>query len=678
MNWRDTYLHYDDDALAVFANVGLLRRARKDVDNDKVTLLDEAVGVFNSDGQQVTLNQQGIQKAQCDCTATGCCKHILAAVLWLQANNQQPIALGEVQVDETEPLLAELLALDPALTMKQVAKADCRLAWRMVQQWDVLIFEDLHSQIKIVLPEYDDPVIYLKNNGFQGMLSSLPEKLKQACHLAVIVKLFNQHQLTWPWPEEFITIPEGERPLSSDEINVIEMISRLIDDLLRQGLSHISRSSAKQLHLLNMSARAEGLPRLAAYLRHLSKQIQKLADKHFTMDEAQVLRFIAQISAYLYQLSTCDIGQLSVLRGQPRRQYDDKDNVLSLFPLDAQWWQVESGAVGATFSFWDSDEKRVIQCTQARANQLDQMFNKAAVWGTLALWKQSASNLMARPFTLHLPRLSDTGKLAASGDSYAISTTNLVSTDEYTQLRSECGFTNWSQLTEYFDALPNDAIYEPQVLHIHHYQQLDWNEIEQCVIWAVNDETDNTAYLRLNWQGNNNGKIEELRFITKRNLPIRAVTVQVRHQQHGVIFVPSAIWLEKEHGIQLFYLDFDSTPRKKQNSGFVSNIQEYMDKKYRRHTTFAPHPSLMEQLTRPIFSVLETQACTGRSGLSKHQIDELMLAKRTVQDLGMHWVAKQIEYYIENPQNINVLLRLIYLCEQLERSQLLLPLEFSQ
>lgn len=36
MSWKNLYLHYDDDALAVFANVGLLRRARKDLENNKV------------------------------------------------------------------------------------------------------------------------------------------------------------------------------------------------------------------------------------------------------------------------------------------------------------------------------------------------------------------------------------------------------------------------------------------------------------------------------------------------------------------------------------------------------------------------------------------------------------------------------------------------------------------
>lgn len=420
------------------------------------------------------------------------------------------------------------------------------------------------------------------------------------------MKLFLQHQQVWPWPDELIIVPEGDRPLSEDEIAVIGMVTRFIQDILRQGLSHVSRSSAKQLQLLNMSARAEGLPRLAANLRQLSRQVQLLADKHFTMDEAQVLRLIARITAYLYQLRHCQAENLSALRGQSRRQYDDKNAVLSLFPIDAQWWLAESGAIGATFSFWDTQENRVIQCTQARANRLDPMFNKAAVWNVTALWKHAANDLMASLITLHLPRLSDEGKLASLGDSYAINTSKVVTFDEYAQLKSEYGFSDWQQLPEYADKLQQSVIHDPIILHINNYEQLHWNETEQCVVWVVNDIDNNSAYLRLNWDGNNNNKIEELDFITKRAQSIKAVTVQIVSNQQGVIFVPSVLWLEKELGIKLFYLDFESTRRSQKHSNFVSHIQEYMDKKQQKGATFTPVLSLMQQLTRPIFSVLET------------------------------------------------------------------------
>lgn len=44
MSWQTVYFHYDEDALTVFANAGLLRRARKDVDNEKSLLLMQIQG----------------------------------------------------------------------------------------------------------------------------------------------------------------------------------------------------------------------------------------------------------------------------------------------------------------------------------------------------------------------------------------------------------------------------------------------------------------------------------------------------------------------------------------------------------------------------------------------------------------------------------------------------------
>ncbi|MEQ5205062.1 SWIM zinc finger family protein, partial [Providencia rettgeri] len=221
-------------------------------------------------------------------------------------------------------------------------------------------------------------------------------------------------------------------------------------------------------------------------------------------------------------------------------------------------------------SFWDNQEKKVVQCSQARANTLDPNFTRHSVWQTLAIWKQTADNLMHSGFELHNPRLSDEGKLAASGDSHAISRSAVsqaphISFDDYQALKSELGFEDWKAATTYFNALTDDAQFEPAVLHIDSYEPLHWNEIEQCVSWTVLDGNQNRAFLRLNWQGTENHKIEELRFITQKGWEISAVSVQVSVSQQQLQLTPKTLWLKKEQGIELFYLDFESVPRKKQS-----------------------------------------------------------------------------------------------------------------
>ncbi|HHR5847024.1 TPA: SWIM zinc finger family protein [Providencia alcalifaciens] len=683
MSWKTVYLHYDDDALAVFANVGLLRRARKDLENDKVSPICLADGTFTSDGQQVTLDPQGVQKAHCDCSAVGCCKHILAAVLWVQSyESEQSIDSTENNINsiDIEPLLPELLALDPIVLIKQNSKADCRLAVKILQDWQdhTVIVDDQSNQLKITLPQYEEPIIYIRGNGFQGMLSSLPEKQQKALHLAAIAKVFVQQNQRWIWPDDLMPSHEATLTLSDDEHTVIATIQHFIQEMLRQGLSHISQSSAAQLHLLNMSARAEGLPRLANYLKRLSYQVRLLALRHFTMDEGQVLRFIAQIRSYLYQLTHANDEQMPRLRAFGRRQYDTKTDILTLIPINAEWWQTQSGAIGGTFSFWDSQEKKVVQCSQARANTLDSSFTRQSVWQTLAIWKQTADNLMRNGFALHNPRLSDEGKLAANGDSYAVNIEPRMTDDAYQSLKNTLGFDDWKAAATFLSEREEDAQFEPVVLHIESYEPLHWNEIEQCVIWEVKDTNQNRAFLRLNWQGIENNKIDELRFITQKNWDIRAVTVQVDIYQQQLHLRPKTLWLKRELGIELFYLDFESVPRQKQSSKFMTAIREYMAKKQQDNAVFVPKPLLAQQITRPIFSILEAQSCTGRTQLSVRQREELSFVANTLQDLGMLWFAKQLMHYLKQEnQTAENLLRLVYLCDQFERSQMLMPFEFN-
>ena len=77
---------FDDEALAAIASKGLVRRARKDVEDGLVgeivfetTAARIRVSVFT-----VTLPDKGPAFAKCTCPASACCRHILAAVIHLR------------------------------------------------------------------------------------------------------------------------------------------------------------------------------------------------------------------------------------------------------------------------------------------------------------------------------------------------------------------------------------------------------------------------------------------------------------------------------------------------------------------------------------------------------------------------------------------------------------------
>ncbi|MCO6548404.1 MAG: hypothetical protein J6583_11615, partial [Gilliamella sp.] len=232
MSWQHIYLNYDQESLALYANIGLVRRARKDIEANKVKLIEksnEDYLEFNADGQQVRLPAQGIQAASCNCLAHGHCKHIISAVLWLQSNasllehsitdsnniddeNQiKPLdqsndshksdnKISTKQLETIRPLanvLTELLSLDASKLLKKAGKANIFKAYQFAYNWQknhLVTIEYQDSQIRIIVPESDTPIIYMAGTGFDGMISTFCTNQKMAIHLAAIAYLFEKKQ----------------------------------------------------------------------------------------------------------------------------------------------------------------------------------------------------------------------------------------------------------------------------------------------------------------------------------------------------------------------------------------------------------------------------------------------------------------------------------------------------
>lgn len=279
MSWKIQYLSYDQDSLATFANAGLVRRALKDIDANKVSLQEEQPDqvLIQSDGQQVCLSATGLHQAQCSCPATGACKHIVAAVLWLQQNQQSARTAESSSTEETThsiieealptvDVLAEMLALDLDQIAKKIGKSAAKKAIQWARQWQkysIKISIEAY-RVRVQLPELNEQVSYLAGAGFAGMLSDV-EKDQPALHLAALSLVQFQHGKIW----QQLELSDQENPalLSDSECQFIQELQQDLIQLLQQGLAHISSMTARQLHLLNVSARSEGLPRLAGMLR---------------------------------------------------------------------------------------------------------------------------------------------------------------------------------------------------------------------------------------------------------------------------------------------------------------------------------------------------------------------------------------------------------------------------
>ena len=84
---KELAARFDDEALVAFANVGLLRRARKLLEPDEPTLGEGAEGGLEAsgDGWSVRIRRGGaLTTARCDCPSAGPCQHVVAVILALR------------------------------------------------------------------------------------------------------------------------------------------------------------------------------------------------------------------------------------------------------------------------------------------------------------------------------------------------------------------------------------------------------------------------------------------------------------------------------------------------------------------------------------------------------------------------------------------------------------------
>ena len=690
MTWTHAYRAYDDDTLATLANAGLLRRAAKDVEAGKVQWQrqGEADGVRLADGQQVQLDARGPQKAQCDCPAPGLCKHILAAALWLRAlpevaaDTQAPavapagVAPPDASAEASAPLpplaqidpLAEVLALDSAALFKAAGVAAQRRAWQALPcgvEWRVQ-----GSALVMDLPALGVSCRWVAGAGFEGMVSEVPARERRAVHLIALaaVRSAAGRPLSWPSGQAPQPAPDVEapRPVGASERAFVFQVQALLGELLRGGLSHVSRLSSAQLLALNMSARGEGLPRLAALLRNLAGTVDALERRDHRTLEADALALMARTHALCVALTAPDTApdatpdMLALLRGRVRRDFDDIAT-LALLPLGAYWWQTLGGARGLTLGLWDVDGQRLLQATLARPDGSDPGFSRHTAWATLAVWPGvgSAHRLCQAPLQLEQPRLADDGRLAVGGASRASAIPAWRAEDPRL---ATLGYGRWADLREPLQAATGLGGEPVDMLLLRpsrtHAPVLD--ETRQQLHWALQDDVGQWLRLTVPVSDETALRLDNLDRLTARQAPIHAVLVRVERTGAETLLVPVAVLSSGVSAgssgdtLQAVSLDFATEPARP--TPLAQRMLRLMQ--WRKEQQAAPalaQPTLAQRLLQPVMTVLETQAATGRMALTGAQRDVLTQAHAALASVGLRALEAALHAHLQAPSSDSLL-----------------------
>lgn len=655
MSWQAVYRSFDDDSLATLANAGLQRRALKDVEAGKVGWQGEAGGVVQADGQRVTLDGGGPQKARCDCPAPGICKHILAASVWLRELPAENAGVAAVP-----GVLEEVLAQDSALLCKQAGKPAVRQALAWLLDGDEVVATVVNARLQIELPALKLACGYLRGAGYEGMVSETPAKLRKALHLYALACVWRAHGREFAWPAGMDAAPAEEMPgVSSSELLFLAQVRRLLGELYDNGLSHASAIAAGQLRALTMSARGENLPRLAAMLRGLGGTLDLLVRRDYHASERLAFDEMASIYALCAALEQATGQPLQRLRGQTRRSFDAAgETPLELLPLGAWWWETRGGAHGITLSFWDHRAGRILQAVLARPDGSDRSFTRESSWNAISLWQGAGSvqRLCEQVLVLSGASLADDGRLAMDSQARASSMPLWELDDARWQ---ETGFADWAALAAFLGenvgltAQPVDCVLlRPSAVAA---PRLD--EVRQQLDWQVFDASGAVLNLAIPAQEALRPRIARLQAAVTDGADIRAVLAsRARGEQDG--WQPVALLIAKNGKLRVVSLDFAVDAGK-----LPSALARFF--KSLAGTSMAPpvlpQTSGLSLVLAQVIDRLALQSRSGRPRLEPEAASELARHGATLRALGLDLPARLLADYVRQPR-AGEALRLAYVC----------------
>ena len=347
---REAVALYDDDALSALANKGLLRRAVKDLESSSPTFLDEMDGVVRIDaGEAIVSLALPLQSSRCACPASGICRHILLALLWLKRAAPEPAASAAPAAGE------EIRALTAETIQRWAGKPILRKAMKLLAHGHTITWQE-GATLDFAFPDQQLTCRWLPGHGMEGMICAC--HAPQICEHRVMAILAyrSAHGLDDIIPDIATSSQE-----TSDRIAVLRQIRIALNELLGHGLSRLSPASHERIFSMAVSAHGADLPRMERLLKTLATEIALQLARDAQADAGNLLTAAARIEALRLALR----NPTPALCGQHRSEYYDVQS-LSLLGMGATQWRTKSNFVGLTVYFWDVQHAQWMSWSDAR------------------------------------------------------------------------------------------------------------------------------------------------------------------------------------------------------------------------------------------------------------------------------------------------------------------------
>lgn len=394
---------YDEAALVALTSKGTVLRARKDLGAGRVVIASREAdaAVVTVAGATVRLGGGALGDVSCDCSATGPCRHIVAAILGLADALAAPSGDAGTGTSPAEPPGRTTFGLD---AIRAFAGRDWPLALDLVSRAEVL-HADPDSTRRVVFEADGISVAIPAGLDLAGALFKGPKATWQRRAVAAAALALAQHG-GQELPEHVDAGPGVHA--APDVLDAAEHALIQASLALATGTLSVARN---HLFSVAISTRAGAVPRLAAQLRGVARQLEADALRDADLTPVRLFARLAQGHALVRALRRAPGDPRLV--GTPNRSYVPSGDK-RLGYLGAETWQAPSGARGFTVLFLDRQDGQVYRAVTSRGAGVDLRFDPQSCWGTPLWGLQRPDGLAARGILLENAPVAPDGSLARS------------------------------------------------------------------------------------------------------------------------------------------------------------------------------------------------------------------------------------------------------------------------
>ncbi|AFY71510.1 hypothetical protein Pse7367_3269 [Thalassoporum mexicanum PCC 7367] len=599
---KQALAQYDDDSLAAIANRGMVRRARKDLQNGVVQgIIGERVESDSSDRgwvklavaeYEVEISALGAAKATCTCPAVEVCRHILAASIWLAegaiANTAEqdsdrdasdtnsddladpaigyPVGIqqdgkdgrpeqqsdritatpaidsGHVQEPEAKHSPSqEILAHEPAQLKKWVGKKDYEAAIALLASNPTVGITE-GSPIVIKLPDFKLECRYFLGTGLEGMVCSRKSTHSNRYLVLAILAYQRQHGID----HHAIAAPDSTKGHDSAQAELLQQMLLLFTEAVGMGVCNLSNAVQQRFISQSVAATAANLPRLAKALRGIADEINLLATRSAQADEGRLFWELAQTnaiaSATLELLAKNEVPPISLV-GQHRSKYEEIGN-LDLTGMGAYHWESKTGYAGVTVLFWEDQSKQWFCWSEVRPTFRGMGFSPWWRYKQSDVWEQSPETLSQNQLKLFSAKRNYQNRLSAS------STSKVLLLGKAEPVKLDFGdryFKRWINLRNYAATTVRTGLGEYDLLQgmvvvsPTEWGERNYDQVNQVFYWWLADEDGDLLPLRVMYRPTDEGRIRFLEALNPSQYYVWGIVAQITIAADGLALYPISL-----------------------------------------------------------------------------------------------------------------------------------------